>query len=186
MSPSQPVEYHQQTVHIIVAGLEASDKEVLLKHVCDTHLEHIDVVGDRIPVELPKLLMGELHVDSRLTARIWSAPQHWRHDYVNYLVNIKDILETRPNTRVMGMMVVVDSVQSISSDDEARLLRLIENDWQLPYMVLASHPYEHFARSADEIREAYDIPDRIPVISCDIHDPQEATNALIQLMYTVM
>lgn len=176
-----------QIAHVLVAGLWTSDKDKLIRHVSDVPLEYVDIVGDLIPVELPKLLTGELQVDSRLTAKIWGAPDQWRHDYVNYLVNIKTILNNRgDNHRVMGMIVVVDSVLTTSSDDEGKLVRLIQMDWLSPFIVVASHPYDAHARHVEVIREDYRINNDVPILPFDISQPTQAKNALIELMYRAM
>ena len=123
--PSQDQSSSQQIAHILVAGLWSSDKHKLIRHASDTPLEHIDLVGDKIPVDLPELLMGELQVDSRLTTKIWGAPDQWRYDYVNYLVNIRWVLEQQGHYhRVLGMIVVVDSRETVSSADEGKLRAL--------------------------------------------------------------
>jgi signal recognition particle receptor subunit beta len=176
-----------QITHILVAGLWTSDKNSLIRHVCDAPLHHVDLVGDLIPTKLPDLLMGEIQVDSRLTTQIWGAPDHWQHDYVNYLVNIKTILNNRgENHRVLGMMVVIDSLMTASSADESKVVRLIQADWSLPYIIVASHPYASYARHIDTIRESYQIDESIPIIPCDVSRATEAKRALIELMYCAM
>lgn len=185
-STSQSHSPYQQIAHIIVAGLWSSDKNKLIWQISDTPLEKVDIVGDKIPVKLPQLVMGQLHVDARLTARIWGAPDHWRHDYVNYLVNIKAILNSGGNHRVMGMIVVVDSLLTATASEEAKLLRLIANDWKLPYIVLASHPYDPHARTLIQLREQYAIDEAIPVYACDVSDPHEANRGFINLLYHAM
>lgn len=184
-SHNQPLPH--QMAHILVAGLRASNKNKLIRHISETPLEYVDVVGDLIPVELPKLLMGELQVDSRLTAKIWGAPDHWRYDYVNYLVNIKTILSNRGNNhRVLGMIVVIDSVHTLSSENESKLVRLIQSDWSLPYIIVASHPYAPHARHIDDIRDCYQINKTVPILPCDISQATEAKRILIELMYHAM
>ena len=178
---------YQQIMHILVAGLWTSDKHKFIHHISEAPLEEVDVAANLIPVELPKLLMGELQVDSRLITRVWGAPDHWRHDYVNYLVNIKSILNNRgDHHRVMGMIVVVDSVVTASSENEGKLLRLIQSDWSLPYIVVASHPYNPYARSVDTIREQYHIQEDIPILPYDISNPSTCKQVLIDLMYRIM
>lgn len=177
----------QQTTHILVAGLETSDKHKFIYHVSDIPLEHVDVVGDLIPADLPELLMGEVRVDSQLTTCVWGAPDHWRHDYVNYLVNIKTILNERGNLhRVMGMVVVVDSNQTAVSEFEGKLVRLIQTDWALPYIIIASHPYDRYARHVETIREQYQINEDIPILPYDLSDAKQCKRALIELMYRTM
>ncbi len=177
---------HQMT-HVLVAGLWTSNKNKLINHISETPLEHIDLVGGFIPVELPKLLMGELSVDSRMTTQIWGAPDQWQHDYVNYLVNIKTILNNRgDNHRVLGMIVVIDSILTTSSVDESKLLRLIQEDWSLPYIIVASRPYAPHARDIDEIYEAYHINHNVPILPCDVTQASEARQMLIELMYRSM
>ena len=177
---------HQST-HIIVAGLWTSNKKKLISHISETPLEHVDLVGDLIPAELPKLLMGELQVDSRMTTQIWGAPDHWQHDYVNYLVNIKTILNNRDSYhRVLGIIVVIDSVQTLSSADESKLVRLIQSDWNLPYIIVASNPYAPHARSIDDIYESYRINRNVPIFPCDVTQASEAKQMLIELMYRAM
>lgn len=185
-SPLSDASY-QQVAHIVIAGLWTSDKTKLIRHISEMPLEEVDIIGDRIPVKLPNLIMGQLRVDSRLTAQIWGAPDKWRHDYVNYLVNIKTILNNRGDQhRVMGMIVVVDSLPNASREDEGKLVRLIETDWQLPYIILASHPYEPHARPINQIREEYRIGDVVPIHLCDVADKAEANRAFINLMYHAM
>ncbi len=177
---------HQMT-HVLVAGLWTSNKNKLISHISETPLEHVDLVGNLIPVELPKLLMGEIHVDSRLTTQIWGAPDNWQHDYVNYLVNIKTILNNQgDNHRVLGMIVVIDSVQTTSSADESKLVRLIQTDWSSPYIIVASRPYAHHARHIDDIYESYRINQNVPILPCDVTQPSEAKRMLIELMYRSM
>jgi len=176
-----------QTTHILVAGLETSDKHQFIHHVSDIPLERVDVVGDLIPATLPELLMGEVQVDSQLTTRLWGAPDHWRHDYVNYLVNIKDILnQCDDNQRVMGMVVVVDSLQTAISEHEGKLVRLIQSAWMLPYIIIASHPYDPYARHPETIREQYQIHTDVPILPYDLSDASQCKRALIELMYCIM
>lgn len=183
----QHQDLHHQTVHILVAGLASSNKRQLIRHISETPLDEVDIVGDLIPVKLPKLLSGTLQVDTKLTAQLWGAPDHWRHDYVNYLVNIKTILSNKGRYhRVMGMLVVVDSLRTICSDDEGRLVRLIQADWSLPYIVIASHPYERHARTAEQIRNEYRLDDDISILPYDISQSEQAKRALIELMYRAM
>jgi len=178
---------YQQVAHILVAGLWTSEKVKLIRHLSETPLEQVDIARDAIPTKLPNLVMGQLRVDSRLTANIWGAPDQWQHDYVNYLVNIKSILADRGDQhRVIGMMVVVDSLPTASQAEESKLLRLIETDWQLPYIVLASHPYHPHARQPSQLREVYQIPDAVPLYPCDVSDYSEANRALINLLYHAM
>jgi signal recognition particle receptor subunit beta len=173
--------------HILVAGLWTSDKNKLIRHISEIPLEQVDLVGDLIPAELPNLTMGELSVDSRMTTQIWGAPDYWRHDYVNYLMTIKNILNKRDtNHRVLGMIVVIDSIQTSASADENKLLRLIREDWSLPYIVVASQPDEPYARSIDDIYEAYQIPRNVPILPCDVSDASQANRMLIELMYRSM
>lgn len=184
-SQNLPLPHH--ITHVLVAGLWTSNKNKLINHISETPLEHIDLAGDFIPVELPKLLMGELSVDSRMTTQIWGAPDQWQHDYVNYLVNIKTILNNRGNNhRVLGMIVVIDSVLTTSSVDESKLLRLIQDDWSLPYIIVASRPYAPHARDIDEIYDAYHIDRTIPILPCDVTQGSEARQMLIELMYRSM
>lgn len=179
--------YTYETIHILVAGLWRANKTSLLKHICDSELCSLDLVGDSIPADLPDLTMGEIRVDERLTARFWGAPDHWQHDYVSYLLNIRRILDAQiGNHRVMGMILVLDSCESIATYEEAKLSRLIEMDWRLPYMVLASHPDDPYARSIDEIRTAYSIPDTIDILPCDLDDSYAVNRAVIELLYRVM
>lgn len=177
----------QQVTHVLVAGLRASDKSKLIRHISETPLEQVDIARGIIPTKLPKLLMGEIQVDSRLKTKIWGAPDHWRHDYVNYLVNIKTILNNRGNNhRVLGMIVVIDSLHTIASADESKLVRLIQADWSLPYIIVASHPHAPHARHMDDIRESYQINDSVPLLSCDISQATEAKRVLIELLYHAM
>ena len=185
--PSTDQSSSQQIAHILVAGLWTSDKQKLIRHACETPLEQVDLVGDKIPVDLPELLMGELQVDSRLTAKIWGAPDQWRYDYVNYLVNIRWILEQQENHhRVLGMIVVVDSRETVSSVDEGKLVRLIQSDWSLPYIIVASHPDAPHARHPKMIREQYGIDDLIPMFPCDVSQAEEVNRILIEFVYHVM
>jgi len=177
---------HQMT-HVLVAGLWTANKNKLINHISEIPLEHIDLASEYIPVELPKLVMGELSVDSRMTTQIWGAPDQWQHDYVNYLVNIKTILNNRgDNHRVLGMIVVIDSILTTSSMDESKLLRLIEEDWSLPYIIVASRPYAPHARNIDEIYDAYHINRKIPILPCDVTQASESRQMLIELMYHSM
>lgn len=177
----------KQVTHILVAGLWTSDKHKLIRHVSEVPLEEVDITSDLIPVELPKLLMGELQVDTRLTTCIWGAPANWRHDYVNYLVNIKSILNDRGDRhRVMGMVVVVDSLRTASSEDEGKLVRLIQSDWQLPYIIVASHPYAPHARHCEAIREEYNIASTVPILPYDLSQQSECQRIFIELMYHMM
>ena len=176
-----------QITHVLVAGLQVSNKNKLIHHISETPLERVDLVRDLIPADLPRLLMGELKVDSRLTTQIWGAPDHWQHDYVNYLVNIKTILNNRGNNhRVLGMIVVVDSLQSVYSTDESKLVRLIQADWPLPYIIVASHPNAPHARHIDDICDSYQINKNVPIFPCDITQAEEAKRILIELMYCAM
>jgi len=182
-----PYVTHKQVAHILVAGLWTSEKIKLIRHISETPLEQVDIARDTIPTKLPNLVMGRLQVDSRLTAYIWGAPDQWRHDYVNYLVNIKAILADRGDEhRVMGMIAVVDSLPTASQAEEGKLLRLIESDWKLPYIVLASHPYHPHARTSVHLRDFYQLPDNVPLFPCDVADYAEANRALINLLYHAM
>ena len=177
----------QQVAHILVAGLWSSDKTKLIRHVSDTPLESVNVAEDFLPVKMPDLLMGEMKVDDRLTAHVWGAPKDWRHDYVNYLVNIKTILLNRgDHHRMMGMIIVVDSLRSASSEDEGKLVRLVQSDWHLPYFIVASHPHEPYARHPETIRADYHIHPDVPILPYDISQATEAKRAMIELMYRAM
>ena len=177
----------KQITHVLVAGLLRSDKNKLIHHLSETPLEHVDLVRGVIPAKLPELLMGELQVDSRLTTKIWGAPDHWRHDYVNYLLNINTILNNHGNHhRVLGMIVVVDSLQTPSSAEESKLVRLIQAEWPLPYIIVISHPYAPHARPINDICEQYQINSNVPMLPCDVSQAAEAKRVLIELMYQTM
>jgi|GEM_PF-1739406 len=186
-STSQSRAIYQQVVHILVAGLGTSDKTKLIRHISESPLEQVDITSDQIPTQLPSLTAGKLRVDSRLTANIWGAPNQWRHDYVNYLVNIKSILTHRGDLhRVMGMIVVIDSLIVPTNLEEMKLLNLIASDWNLPYIVLASHPHHPHARTLSQIREQYQLNERIPLYACDVSNYDEANRAFINLLYHAM
>jgi len=87
---------------------------------------------------------------------------------------------------VMGMIVVVDSCETVATPDESKLLCHIEMDWRLPYIVLASHPHAPYARTVETIRTAYHIPEKIDILACDLDDPSAVNRAVIELLYRVM
>lgn len=178
---------NRQVAHIIVAGLQSSDKHKLIRQISETPLETVNIARDTIPTRLPDLTLGKLRVDSRLTAHIWGAPDKWQHDYVNYLVNIKSILAKQGDYhRVMGMIVVIDSLMTVNSAEEAKLLRLIDDDWNMPYIILASHPYHPHARTLMQLRDVYQINDNIPLYACDVNNHEEAHRAFINLLYQIL
>ncbi len=186
-SLSQSMVSRKQVAHIIVAGLGSSGKNKLIWQISETPLEYVDIASEQIPTRLPDLSMGQLTVDSRLTTYIWGAPDEWRHDYVNYLVNIQSILAKRgDNHRVMGMIVMIDSIPRGSSVEEEKLLRLIASDWKLPHVILASHPYHHHARPLNQLREIYKIDEKIPLFQCDVTDKNEVSRSLINFLYHAM
>lgn len=112
---------------------------------------------------------GRITVSDRLALYLFGAPGQRR--FWNLWAGL--------STGAVGLLVLVDTRRldrSFAVFDE-----LERHNNQLPYVVAVNNFPDTSAFTADELREALDLPDTVPVLDCDARDRGSSMDALIDL-----
>lgn len=88
--------------------------------------------------------------------------------------------------RMLGFIVMLDSRSGGDSDDSKAVLKTFHDYAPTPYVIAANFQDHPDARSPEEVRRAFSIPQDVSVVACTATDKESVKRVIVALLETVL
>jgi uncharacterized protein len=170
-----------QAVKIVVTGPFAAGKTTLIRTISEitvlsTERGITDDTKARKAETTVAMDFGRITVDRDLVLYLFGTPGQERFDFMWEILG----------EGMLGYVMLIDASRPETYAEALNILEAFRRMARVPFVVALNRTDGLDARSENELRDALQLSDSVPIVPCDATDKESVKTVLLALLYSVL
>jgi uncharacterized protein len=170
-----------QAVKIVVTGPFAAGKTTLIRTISEitvlsTERGITDDTRSRKAETTVAMDFGRITIDRDLVLYLFGTPGQERFDFMWEILG----------EGMLGYVLLVDASRPESFPEALNILGAFRRMARVPFVVALNRTDGLDTRTENDLRDALDLADSVPIVPCDATDKESVKTVLLALLYSVL
>jgi len=170
-----------QAVKIVVTGPFAAGKTTLIRTISEitvlsTERGITDDTKARKAETTVAMDFGRITIDRDLVLYLFGTPGQERFDFMWEILG----------EGMLGYVMLIDASRPETYPEALNILEAFRRMARVPFVIALNRTDGLDARSENELRDALQLSDGVPIVPCDATDKESVKTVLLALLYSVL